>query len=44
MDLLKMLESDDQKPVYLTGHSKGGAMASIATMLLANDPDLPNAT
>lgn len=28
----------------MTGHSKGGAMASIAAMLLNRDKDLPNVT
>jgi predicted lipase len=30
--------------IYLTGHSKGGAMASIAAMLMVRDSDLPDPT
>lgn len=30
--------------IYLTGHSKGGAMASIAAILVNGDADLPNVT
>ncbi len=30
--------------IYLTGHSKGGAMASIAAVLLKRDPSLPDPT
>mmetsp|Transcript_3148 Transcript_3148/g.5851 ORF Transcript_3148/g.5851 Transcript_3148/m.5851 type:complete len:439 (+) Transcript_3148:306-1622(+) len=32
------------KDIYLTGHSKGGAMASIAALLLKRDPNLPDPT
>jgi len=28
--------------IYLTGHGKGGAMASIAALLIKDDPDLPD--
>lgn len=45
--LKEMLEECDQKGwkknVYLTGHSKGGAMASIASVLMKRDPELPDA-
>lgn len=30
--------------IYLTGHSKGGAMASIAAMLMVRDSELPDPT
>jgi Predicted lipase len=32
------------KNIYLTGHSKGGAMASIAAILLKRDANLPDPT
>jgi hypothetical protein len=35
---------DHTPAIYLTGHSKGGALASLAALLLASDPSLPNAT
>jgi len=46
--LQEMLEESEargwSKNVYLTGHSKGGAMASIAAVLLKRDPKLPDPT
>jgi len=36
-------ESCNTKPkIYLTGHSKGGAMASLAAIFFTNDPNLPD--
>merc|ERR1712232_1345184 len=36
-------ESFNTKPkIYLTGHSKGGAMASLAAIFFTNDPNLPD--
>jgi hypothetical protein len=40
-------EAEDKgwsKNIYLTGHSKGGAMASIAAILLKRDASLPDLT
>jgi len=44
--VLQMLleTSSRKKNIYLTGHSKGGALASIAAILMKNDADLPNPT
>jgi len=32
------------KPIYLTGHSKGGSLAVLTALLMSQDPQLPNAT
>jgi len=42
--VLDMLETSNTTKIYMTGHSKGGAMASIAAILFDRDADLPNAT
>jgi hypothetical protein len=42
--LLEMMETSNCTKVLLTGHSKGGAMASITAILMNRDTDLPNAT
>ncbi len=44
--LVETFDVDTTNPtkIYLTGHSKGGAMASIAAILLNGDTDLPNVT
>jgi acetyl esterase/lipase len=43
-----MIEVADEngwsKDIYLTGHSKGGAMASVAALFLKRDPILPDPT
>jgi len=31
-----------KQDVYFTGHSKGGAMASVAALLMQRDRDLPD--
>lgn len=42
-DMLQECEANGwSTDIYLTGHSKGGAMASIAAMLMKRDPDLPD--
>lgn len=44
--LVEMLKISDErgwnKEVYFTGHSKGGAMASVAALLMKRDGDLPD--
>lgn len=46
--LKDMIEVADEngwsKDIYLTGHSKGGAMASVAALFLKRDPILPDPT
>mmetsp|Transcript_10172 Transcript_10172/g.13594 ORF Transcript_10172/g.13594 Transcript_10172/m.13594 type:complete len:567 (+) Transcript_10172:304-2004(+) len=37
--VLSMLRSSNSKNIYLTGHSKGGAMASIAALIMSDDDD-----
>lgn len=44
-EMIKEAEDNGwSKNIYLTGHSKGGAMASIAAVLLKRDPSLPDPT
>lgn len=46
--LVEMLSTSEEmgwkKDVYFTGHSKGGAMASVAALLMKRDGDLPDPT
>jgi len=43
VDMLKTAEEMGWKQdVYFTGHSKGGAMASVAALLMKRDGDLPD--
>jgi len=46
--LVEMLGNSEKmgwkKDVYFTGHSKGGAMASVAALLMKRDGDLPDPT
>lgn len=37
-------DDDDDVSLYFTGHSKGGAMASLAAVRFRLDPSLPNVT
>ena len=46
-DILKQMvqicdEKGLKKDIILTGHSKGGAMASLLALLLKRDSDLPD--
>mmetsp|Transcript_5656 Transcript_5656/g.8426 ORF Transcript_5656/g.8426 Transcript_5656/m.8426 type:complete len:356 (-) Transcript_5656:35-1102(-) len=36
--------NNETQNVYLTGHSKGGALATLAALLMHNDASLPNPT
>lgn len=43
MDMLKISKEEGWKQdVYFTGHSKGGAMASVAALLMKRDGDFPD--
>lgn len=42
-EILNMLSYPEEK-IYFTGHSKGGALASIAAMIFQLDESLPNVT
>lgn len=39
----KRLVTEEERPVFLTGHSMGGAMATLAALELANDGITPRA-
>lgn len=41
-ELVLALEPGPANPVYVTGHSKGGALATIAAYLLSHNLDVPN--
>lgn len=42
--VMDFLRTSEKKAVYLTGHSKGGSLASVAAILMHFDPDLPTPT
>lgn len=42
--VLEIIQNKTNTTVYLTGHSKGGAMASLAAIFMNRDVDLPNVT
>jgi predicted lipase len=42
--VLEMVKTSNTTKIFMTGHSKGGAMASLAAILFNRDPDLPNVT
>jgi len=45
MDMLRISEEKGwKKDVYFTGHSRGGAMASVAALLMKRDGDFPDPT
>ena len=42
--VLEMVKTSNATKIFMTGHSKGGAMASLAAILFNRDPDLLNVT
>uniref|UniRef100_A0A7R9WHE4 Fungal lipase-type domain-containing protein n=1 Tax=Pseudictyota dubia TaxID=2749911 RepID=A0A7R9WHE4_9STRA len=42
--VIDFLQASEKKALYITGHSKGGCLASIAALLMHFDPDLPTPT
>jgi len=44
IEVKQMLDTSSVKKIYFTGHSKGGALASLSAMMFQLDPSLPNVT
>ena len=43
-EVKEMLKTSSVKKIYFTGHSKGGALASLSAIMFQLDPSLPNVT
>jgi len=43
-EVKEMLRTSSVKKLYFTGHSKGGALASLSAIMFQLDPSLPNVT